>query len=151
MSNDRLNGAVAPSSLPMALLLLRLGVALVMIFWTADKMLNPDHAGAVFANFYGLGGLGDSALLLIGIGQALVVAAFTVGAFKTVSYGAILLMHTVSTLSSWRQYIDPFDNLLFLAAWPMLAACMTLFLLRGHDRLLAVERRLHGRGALRNE
>lgn len=120
-------------ALPWSLLLLRLGVAIVMAFWTADKMLNPDHAGAVFTNFYGLGGLGAPAFLVIGICQAVVVLAFAIGLFRTFSYAAVLVMHTVSTLSSWRQYLEPFDNLLLFAAWPMLAACVALFLLRKAD------------------
>lgn len=124
-----------PHGLALSLLLLRLGVAIVMGFWTADKMINPDHAGAVFSNFYGLSGLGDQAFFLIGIAQAAIVLAFTLGLFRTFSYGAVLLMHTVSTLSSWGQYLEPFDNLLFFAAWPMLAACIALFILRRSDTM----------------
>lgn len=128
-----------PKALPISLLLLRIGVAIVMIVWTIDKIINPSHAGAVFDNFYGLAGLGGAALSLIGVGEAVIVAAFVTGTFRTISYGAVLAMHTVSTLSSWRQYLDPFENLMFFAAWPMLAACIALFLLRRHDRLLAVD------------
>lgn len=127
----------SPPALPVSLLLLRIGIAIVMGFWTLDKSINPDHAGAVFKNFYGFGAIGDQALFAIGIAQGLIVLAFAVGLFKTITYGAVLLMHTVSTLSSWRQYLDPFDNLLFLAAWPMLAACVALFLMRDYDHLLA--------------
>lgn len=123
----------SPPQLPFCLLLLRLGVAIVMLFWTADKFLNPHHAGGVFSHFYGLGGLGGQAFLAIGGIEALIVLAFTLGLLRTFSYAAVLLMHSVSTLASWRQYAEPFDNLLFLAAWPMLAACITLFLLRRHD------------------
>ena len=129
----------APKNLPVALLLLRLGVAVVMIAWTDDKLLNPSHAGAVFDNFYGLGGLGPTLLMLLGIGEAIIVLAFVTGTFRTISYGAVLAMHAVSTLSSWRQYLDPFENLLFFAAWPMLAACVALFMLRTHDRLFAID------------
>ncbi len=126
----------APAALPLSLLLLRIGITIVMGVWTVDKIINPEHAAAVFKNFYGLAALGDQAFLVIGIIQGLIVLAFAAGLFKTVTYGAILLMHSVSTLSSWRQYLDPFENLLFLAAWPMLAACVALFLMRDHDRLL---------------
>ncbi len=129
-----------PRFLPLTLLLLRLGVAVVMIVWTADKFVNQDHSRAVFSAFYGLSDMGGTALTLVGLAQAVVVLAFTAGAFKTLSYGAVLLMHGVSTLSSWRQYLDPFDHLLFFAAWPMLAACLGLFLMRDHDRLLALHR-----------
>lgn len=130
-----------PRALALSLLLLRIGVTIVMGFWTADKLLNPDHAGKVFKGFYGIEAVGENALALVAIVQGLIVLAFAVGAFKTISYGAILAMHSVSTLASWKQYLDPFDNLLFLAAWPMLAACMALFLMRDHDRLLALSGR----------
>lgn len=138
-----------PASLPLSLFLLRIGVAIVMGFWTIDKIVNPDHAASVFKNFYGLEALGDQAFLVIGIVQGLVVLAFAAGMFKTFSYGAILLMHSVSTLSSWRQYLDPFENLLFLAAWPMLAACVALFLMREYDRFSVGHNRseLGSRGA----
>ena len=130
-----------PPQLPFCLLLLRLGVAVVMLFWTADKFLNPHHAASVFGHFYGLQGLGDGAFLAIGGAEALIVLAFTIGLFRPFSYAAVLLMHSVSTLSSWRQYAEPFDNLLFLAAWPMLAACITLFLLRRYDQFALDGRR----------
>lgn len=124
--------------LPLSLLLLRLGVALVMAVWAIDKIVNPGHAAAVFSSFYGLDALGPEALLAIGVIQIGIILFFLAGAVKTVSYGAVLAMHAVSTLSSWRQYLDAFDNLLFVAAWPMLAACVVLFLLRSHDTLLSL-------------
>lgn len=139
-----------PRGLPTSLLLLRLGVAIVMGFWTADKMINPDHADAVFSNFYGLSGLSEQAFFVIGIAQAAVVVAFALGLFRTFSYGAILLMHAVSTLSSWRQYLEPFDNLLFFAAWPMLAACSALFILRKWDTMSMDDARSRGPAARQN-
>jgi hypothetical protein len=45
----------------------------------------------------------------------------------------VFVLHGISTLSSYRQYLDPFDNLLFFAAWPMLAACFALYSLRDLD------------------
>lgn len=38
--------------IPVVLLLLRLSVFLVMLMWTLDKFVNPDHAAAIFQNFY---------------------------------------------------------------------------------------------------
>jgi hypothetical protein len=64
--------------------------------------------------------------------------AFVAGAWQRWTYGAVLLLHGVSTLSSWQQYLNAFDNLLFFAAWPMLAACFALYLLRDADRLWTV-------------
>lgn len=124
-----------------ALPLLRLGVFIVMFVWTLDKFLNPQHSAAVFANFYGLEGLGGTVLALIGVLQLLVVLAFVAGFLKRYSYGLVLLMHSISTLSSWQQYLDPFNNLLFFAAWPMLAACVALYMLRDLDTRWTVDDR----------
>jgi putative oxidoreductase len=125
--------------LDLSLLLLRLGVGLVMAMWTADKFVDPAHSGAVMENFYGLPALGPEVFVVLGVIQAVIVLLFVAGAFRVLSYGTVMLMHAGSTFSSWRQYLDGFDNLLFFAAWPMLAACVALFLLRAHDRLLSVD------------
>ena len=124
-----------------ALLLLRLGVYIVMLMWTLDKFINPQHSGAIFENFYGLGGLSDTAFMIIGLLQLLVVLAFVAGFMKRISYGIVLLLHSVSTLSSWQQYLDAFNNLLFFAAWPMLAACIALYMLRDLDTRLTLDDR----------
>jgi putative oxidoreductase len=124
--------------LPLALLLLRLGVAAVMIPWSIDKIVNPDHASAVFANFYFISGLGASAFLVLGIAELLIVLAFLAGIAKKWTYGAVLIMHAVSTFASWQQYLD--FQLLFFAAWPMLAACVVLFMFRNNDTMLTVAR-----------
>lgn len=129
--------------LPVSLLTLRVGVALVMIPWALDKLVRPEHAAGVFGAFYGLAGLGESVFYAIGIVQLIIVAGFLAGFAKKWTYGLVLAMHTVSTLSTWRQYLDPFaegPNLLFFAAWPMLAACIVLFLLRDQDRMWTVGR-----------
>ncbi|MEQ3683417.1 hypothetical protein [Alcanivorax sp.] len=127
--------------LALSLLLLRLGVFIVMLMWTLDKFINPAHTGKVFAKFYGLEGLDGSILTVLACLQLIVILAFVAGALRRYSYGAILLMHAGSTLSSWQQYLDPFNHLLFFAAWPMLAACIALYLLRDQDTLLSIDNR----------
>ncbi|KXS34159.1 MAG: hypothetical protein AWU56_2250 [Idiomarina sp. T82-3] len=123
--------------LPWALLLLRLGIFIVMFVWALDKLLNPGHTAAVFEGFYGISGLSGTITTILGVLQILLCLAFLAGFWKTVTYGIIMVMHGVSTLSSFPQYIDAFNNLLFFAAWPMLAACVALFMLREHDTKLS--------------
>lgn len=124
-----------------ALLLLRLGVFIVMLMWTLDKFVNPQHSAAVYENFYGLGGVSAAAFMVIGALQLVVVLTFVAGFMKRYSYGIILVLHGISTLSSWQQYLDPFNNLLFFAAWPMLAACIALYMLRDLDTRWTVDDR----------
>lgn len=123
-----------------SLLAMRLTVFLVMLMWTLDKLVNPEHAAAVFEGFYGLSGFGGTALALVAIAELILVLAFVVGAWKRITYGAVLLLHGISTLSSYAQYFSPWQpgHLLFFAAWPMLAACLALYLMRDQDTLLTV-------------
>lgn len=122
-----------------ALLALRAGVFIVMLMWTLDKFVNVSHAARVFAGFYGIAGLGPAVMGAIGAAELLLILAFVVGYRKRWSYGGVLVLHAISTLSSYRQYLDPFDNLLFFAAWPMLAACFALYLLRDLDTQWTVD------------
>jgi putative oxidoreductase len=128
--------------LQLSLLLLRLSVFLVMLIWTIDKFVNPQHAIGVYEKFYFLGGVGTGAIKAIAAAELLLIAGFVAGFARTWTYGFVLALHAVSTLSSFRQYLAPFEgpNLLFFAAWPMLAACVVLFLLREDDRILTVGR-----------
>jgi len=121
-----------------SLLILRIGVFIVMAMWSLDKILSPDHAAAVFSNFYFIGSIGATTLLIIGVVQLLIEIAFLLGLWKFWTYGYVVVFHGISTLSSWKQYLAPFDNLLFLAAIPMLAACIALFLLRDRDTRLSL-------------
>lgn len=84
-----------------------------------------------------IGGLGQGLIQGIGAVELVLIVAFVAGIARTWTYGFVLALHAVSTLSSFKVYLDPFaaPNLLFFAAWPMLAACVTLFLLRDEDRL----------------
>lgn len=118
-----------------SLLSLRVGVFIVMLMWTLDKFIQPEHSGKVFENFYGLAGLGSTIFMIIGILELLLLLAFLVGIYKRFTYGVVLFIHGISTFSSFQQYLDPFNNLLFFAAWPMLAACIGLYLLRHDDTL----------------
>ncbi|WP_446378703.1 hypothetical protein [Coleofasciculus sp. D1-CHI-01] len=131
MSSDR--------RISVALLSLRLSVFLVMLMWTLDKFVNPDHAAAVYQNFYLISGLSNQMFYVIGAIQLMIILGFVTGFKKRWTYLLVLFFHAVSTFSSFPKYLAPFDNLLFFAAWPMLAACFTLYYLRDMDTLWTVD------------
>ncbi len=116
-----------------SLLLLRLGVFIVMLMWTLDKFVRPEHASSVYEHFYFLGGLGPALFYILGFLELILILVFVTGSWKRISYGLVMVLHGMSTLSSFGLYLDPFDNLLFFTAWPMLAACIALYLLRDSD------------------
>ncbi|GAB2700437.1 hypothetical protein [Aliiglaciecola aliphaticivorans] len=121
------------SRLQWSLLAMRLGVFLVMFVWTLDKFINPGHSIRIFEKFYSIPGMGETMAYILGALQLLLVIAFVAGVKKRITYGLIFLLHGGSTLSAMNQYLDPFNNLLFFAAWPMWAACFALYLLRTED------------------
>jgi len=123
--------------LPLTLLLLRLGVFLVMFMWTIDKFVQPQHASKIMEHFYSAPGVGNLMIQVIGALELGLIVAFVAGIAKRWTYGLVLLLHGISTVSAYKQYLHPFQapNLLFFAAWPMLAACFALYYLRETDVL----------------
>ncbi|RLA44013.1 MAG: hypothetical protein DRR06_10735 [Gammaproteobacteria bacterium] len=128
--------------LPIALLGLRLAIFVVMLAWTIDKFVRPEHAANVYDHFYGLADIGQTIMYGLAGLEMVLLLAFLLGIKRRISYGLVLLLHGVSTVSAWQQYTHPFEgsNLLFFAAWPMLAACLMLYLMRDQDNLLTIRR-----------
>lgn len=122
-----------------ALFSLRVGVFVVMFIWTLDKILNPEHALKVYEKFYYIpADVAAPLMMFIAVAEMVIILAFLGGLKKRITYGLVLLFHGVSTFSSWKMYIEPFSNMLFWAAWPMLAACFALYILRDMDSKFTV-------------
>jgi len=115
-----------------------------MAIWTLDKFVRQEHTSAVFQKFYMMPDLSQSFSYLIGMIQGLIVLGVIVGFKKKFTYGATLILHTISTLNSYSQYLNPWEgaNILFFVAWPMLAATLALFLLREYDTTCTVGKKL---------
>jgi uncharacterized membrane protein YkgB len=129
--------------LPLSLFLLRVSVFIVMFIWTIDKFVRPGHAAAVYESFYFIGGLSELVFYFIGGLEMIIILSFLLGFKKRFTYSIVFLFHAVSTLSSYRIYLSPFaegPNILFYAAWPMLAACFVLYYLRDLDTLWVIDR-----------
>jgi hypothetical protein len=125
-----------------ALFAMRIGLAILFLVWALDKLVNVEHAKAVFAGFYGQNAETMSSALPYALGavQLILVLAFIAGAFKTITYGALLLMHIATCVVSFKMHMDPFavPHILFWANWPILGALIALFLLRDRDRMFSV-------------
>ncbi len=127
--------------LRVALLVLRLGLGVFLALWSVDKLVQSQGTVHIFSHFYGLH-IPATAARVIGVAELLLSAAFLAGWWKTGTYGLALLLHTVSTLSTYRELLSPFGrNHLFIAGVPVLAAFVALFVLRREDTLLSLDRR----------
>lgn len=125
--------------LQISLALIRFSTGIFFLIWSLEKLIHPEKTQKVFAKFYMMD-ISSSVSYGIGIIQTLLVLAFIAGLFKLWTYGAILGMHAVSTLSTYKELLNPYEavNHLFWAAVPTLAALIGLFLLRESDNLLTI-------------
>lgn len=65
--------------LAISLLLLRLGIFVVMLMWTLDKFVRPDHTAGVLLTSYGVNGLDVELAYVLGALELALLAAFVTG------------------------------------------------------------------------
>lgn len=126
--------------LKIGLFALRLGIATVFLVWTIDKIANYSHNSKMIGHYYHIE-ISQPVLLALGIAELIFVAVFLLGLFKTLTYGGILLFHSVTTVASSWRLLPPYEihQLLYFGSIPMLAACICLFLCRNSDTFFTLQ------------
>jgi putative oxidoreductase len=119
------------------LLILRFFLGIFLLQWSVEKLILPSATIRIAQNFYGLS-LPVWASYALGIAELILSLALLFGAYRTISYGLSLLVHTVTVVVSWRQLFDPFGfakvgNHLWISTWPTWGAFAALFLMRDWD------------------
>jgi len=123
--------------LRLPLFLQRLALAAFIGVWTIDKFVNPSHASGIFSHFYGVP-LAENLVWLPAAAQLLILIAFLLGLFKTISYLLMFLMHTFGTLTTTGTlfaFYGEDGNLLFWAAVPVVFAFWLQFVARDYDSI----------------
>ena len=128
-------------AIQISLLAIRVGVMIVFMAWTLDKIVNAAHFNATLEMYYHTT-LPSTVLLVVGVLELLLLLVFFFfNRYKTITYGFVLAAHILTTLvSSWRLF-PPFEKhmLLHYATLPTLAGLILLFWLREKDTLLKFE------------
>jgi len=127
----------ADNRISAALLILRFSLGVFLLQWSIEKLILPDAGVRIAHGFYGLT-LPTETIQLLGIAELVLSLALLFGAFRTISYGLSLLVHTVTVVVSWRQLFDPFGlakigGHLWISTWPAWGGFVALFLMRGWD------------------
>ncbi len=120
-----------------ALLILRFFLGLFLTLWSIEKLILPDAAARIAQNFYGVT-LPVAASYALGIAELLISLGLLFGAWRTISYGLALLIHTVTVIVSWRQLLDPWGlakvgTHIWTSTWPTWGGFIALFLMRDWD------------------
>jgi putative oxidoreductase len=129
-------------SIKPALLLIRVTFGLFLLAWGVNKIVNAEGTSGIFAKFYGIDQLGMTSASILGGLQIILSLCIIAGFFRTISYGAGVLIHGVSTISTASHIAMPLaegSNLLFMAGLPVFGAIVALFMVRQHDTLLSVD------------
>jgi len=123
-------------ALSRALLALRITLGIFLLQWGVEKFVVPQNTTAIWGYFYGLN-VSQGVGYVFGVVEIAIAACLFLGLFRTVAYGAAMVLHTVTVVVSWRQLLNPWaDDIshLFIASLPVLGALIALFLLRHWDR-----------------
>jgi uncharacterized membrane protein YphA (DoxX/SURF4 family) len=128
--------AALSTALARALLALRITLGIFLLQWGVEKFVVPENTPAIWSHFYGIG-VPQALAYLFGAVEIAIAVCLFFGLFRTLSYGAALVLHGVTVVVTWRQLIDPWGDPvshLFIAGVPVLGAFLALFLLRHWDR-----------------
>ncbi len=132
--NTRKNTAVA-------LFILRIGLGVFLLLWSIDKLAVPEGAVRVFSTFYHLS-ISKTVAPVIGVLELLLSILILAGLWKKWTYGLGMVLHAISTVSTYNLLLSPFGkNHLFIAAIPVLGAFIALFLMRDDDTLWIIGRK----------
>ena len=127
------------TALSIALFILRIGLGGFLLLWSLDKLVAPEGAMAIYQFFYHVR-ITTEIAYVIGAFELLLSLTIMAGFLKTYSYGLGLLLHVTSTTASYQQLLNPFGgNHLYIAAIPVLAGFIALFLMRRQDTLWSLD------------
>jgi len=119
------------------LLVLRVTLACFLLLWSIEKLILPEMAMRIARGFYGVQ-LPAAGSYALGIAELILSLALLFGAYRTISYGLSLLVHSITVLVSYRQLLDPFGfakigNHIWISTIPTWGGFVALFMLRAQD------------------
>lgn len=126
-----------------SLLLLRISLGGLMLYWGIDKLINVKHGVSVAEKFYGGVSVASTPMQLFGVLQVALGLAIVLGVFRRVAYLALLLVTGTTLLAVWKSIVDPFKlmmdggNLIFYPSLVIFAGALVLYAFRDEDRLVA--------------
>jgi len=131
-----------PSNIQIPLFFTRLSIAYFLLPWVLMRFVKPENAKGIAAKYYKISSMPEIATTIIGVLWLLLLVAFVAGFKKRISYGLVLIIHTVGTLWTLPYLIvgTSTANLLFFAAIPVIGAMWLLYALREHDTFLSINK-----------
>jgi putative oxidoreductase len=130
-----------------SLLLLRVSLGGLMVYWGVDKLLNVSHGVGVAEKFYGGVSVATTVMQAFGVAQLLLGVVIVLGLLRRVAYPLLLLVTGTTLLAVWKSIVDPFKlmmpggNLIFYPSLIIFAGALVLLAFREQDALALDARR----------
>ena len=130
---------MATHSLKLPLFLTRLFIFLFMLPWQLMRFTKPEVIDNISSKYYKFS-MPEIGSTISGVVMMVILLAFLVGFKKKISYGLVLLFHTIGTVMTIPYLIPGTENFnaLFLAAIPTIGAMLLLYCLRDEDTMLSM-------------
>lgn len=122
-----------------ALFITRLFIFLFLLPWQILRFTNHESAAGIAKGFYKFS-MSPTVGLIIGVFMMALLIAFLVGFKKTWTYGLVLALHAIGTITTLGKLLPPYEGYdrLFVAAVPVVGAMLLLWVLRKEDTLLSL-------------
>ncbi len=123
-----------------ALLLLRVSLGLLMIWWGLDKLVNMEHTLFVAEHFYGGVISAEGVWKVAGVLQILLGLLIIAGWLRRFAYPVLMVVTGITMLGVWRSIVDPWawifegSNVLFYPSLIIFAAAWVLWSARAAER-----------------
>lgn len=133
-----------------SLLLLRLSVGGLMVYWGIDKLVNVSHGLTVAEKFYAGVVSGAGVMHAFGALQIVLGILVMIGLARRVAYPLLLLVTGTTLLAVWKSIVDPFEllldggNLIFYPSLIIFAAGLVLIAFREEDSMTWDRRGIRG-------
>jgi|SRR5579871_1519112 len=129
------------TSILWGLFLLRFGLGAGVALWGVDKLVAPEHTVKMLSTLYSID-ISASIAIIAGALELVLGLLIVMGMYKTITYGAGLVLNSISTLVVYYNLITPFGaNHSHIDAIPVLFGFLALFLLRDFDTKLSLGKR----------
>lgn len=129
------------------LLLLRVSLGLLMIWWGLDKLVNVEHGVRVAEGFYLGIGAAPALLQVFGVIQILLGLLVIIGLLRRFAYPALAAITLVTALGVWKSILDPWGwvlgrtNALFYPSLIIFAGALVMWAFIPEDTLSVDGRR----------
>jgi putative oxidoreductase len=124
-----------------SLLLLRLTIGALLVWWGLDKLVQVDHGLEVAQSFYFGVGASRAFLQAFGVFETALGLLVMLGWGRRWTHPLLLLITGVTLIGVWRSVVDPWgwvfegSNVLFYPSAIIFAGSLVLYAFRDADRL----------------